>query len=86
MKGRVLRRAGQQWLTREEVLSQDISRVSGEDVHLELLLPQQNSKSSTRNSGKYERQEKPNQIYERQESHLQLTSNIIMARTGALCV
>ena len=36
--------------------------------------------------GKYERQEEPNQIYERQESLLQLTCNIIMARTGALRV
>ena len=43
-------------------------------------------KISTQDWGKYERQEKPNQIYERQESHFQLTSNIIMARTGALCV
>jgi hypothetical protein len=34
MKDRVLRRARQQWLICEEVLSQDISRVSGEDVHL----------------------------------------------------
>ena len=32
MKDRVLRRARQQWLICEEVLSQDISRVSGEDV------------------------------------------------------
>ena len=38
MKDRVLRRAGQLWLAREEVLSQDISRVSGEDVHLIPLL------------------------------------------------
>jgi hypothetical protein len=45
MKGRVLRRAGQLWLAREEVLSQAISRVSGEDVH---LVPLQNLASVSR--------------------------------------
>jgi len=39
-------------------------------------------KNGSQTRGKYERQEEPNQIYERQESLLQLTYNIIMARTG----